>query len=95
MSASERDDVQHLVGHDVVLDTRGELLLYIGRLERATEWFFELVEADVHDLTATRTSKELYVMEAAKYGVKKNRKSVMVRKVEVVSISRLTDVIQY
>jgi hypothetical protein len=92
--SSEKDELQGYVGHNVVLDTRGELL-YIGRLERVSEWFFELVEADVHDLMATRTSKELYVMEAAKYGVKKNRKSVAVRKVEVVSVSRLDDVIQY
>jgi hypothetical protein len=94
VSTGEKDELADYVGKNVVLDTRGELL-YIGRLEKVSEWFFELAEADVHDLMATRTSKELYVMEAAKYGVKKNRKSVVVRKVEVVSISRLDDVIQY
>ena len=34
-------------------------------------------------------------MDAAKHGVKKNRKLVHVRKIEVVSLSRLSDVIIY
>lgn len=92
--ASEREALAGFVGQDVVLDTRGELL-YIGRLEKAGEWFLELAEADVHDLMASRTTKELYIMDAAKHGIKKNRRSVHVRRLEVVSISRLADVIIY
>jgi hypothetical protein len=75
MSTESGGAVQPFVGQDVVLDTRGELL-YIGRLEKATDWFLELADADVHDLAASRTTKELYIMDAAKHGVKKNRKLV-------------------
>lgn len=91
---SERDELAPFLGEDVVLDTRGELL-YLGRLAHVGEWFLELADADVHDMHESRTSKELYVMDAARHGVKKNRRSVHVRKVEVISISRLSDVIQY
>ena len=91
---TEQEELAPFVDLDVVLDTRGQLL-YIGKLKTAGEWFLELVEADVHDLAESRTSKELYVLEAAKFGVKKNRHSVHVRKVEVVSISRLSDVVIY
>lgn len=91
---SEKDELAGFVGENVVLDTRGELL-YIGRLERASDWFLELADADVHDLMASRTTKELYIMDAARHGVKKNRKAVSVRRVEVVSISKLSDVIIY
>lgn len=96
MSAGPDDlpELAPFVGADVVLDTRGELL-YIGRLEQVLAHFLVLVDADVHDLYGSRTSKELYVMDAAKHGVKKNRASVHVRKSEVVSLSRLEDVIQY
>ena len=94
MTTSERDELTAFVGQDVVLDTRGALL-YIGKLKQAGDWFLELVDADVHDLEESRTSKELYVLDAAKFGIKKNRHSVHVRKVEVVSISKLTDVIIY
>jgi hypothetical protein len=92
--STEKDELAPFVDQDVVLDTRGQLL-YIGKLKVAAEWFLELVEADVHDLAESRTSKELYVLEAAKFGVKKNRHSVHVRKVEVVSISKLSDVVIY
>ncbi len=93
-AGSERDELAPFLGEDVVLDTRGELL-YLGRLAHVGEWFLELADADVHDMHESRTSKELYVMDAARHGVKKNRRSVHVRKVEVISISRLSDVIQY
>jgi hypothetical protein len=79
---------------EVVLDTRGAIL-YLGRLVRVFEHFYELADADVHDVLDGRTSKELYIMEARKHGVKKNRKTVYVRKAEIVSISRLEDVIEY
>lgn len=90
----ERLELGKFVGHDVVLDCRGEIA-YLGRLVSVGDWFLELADADVHDMDSSRTSKEIYVMEAAKHGIKKNRYSVHVRKSEVVSISLLPDVIQY
>lgn len=91
---SDRDELAEFVGQDVVLDTRGELL-YVGRLAKVGDWFLTLEEADVHDLPTSRTSKEVYLIEAAKYGIKKNRHGVAVRKSEVVSISLLSQVILY
>jgi len=90
----EREEWAPFIGADVVLDTRGDLM-YIGKLDAVGDWFVTLVECDVHDLESTRTSKEVYIMEAAKLGVKKNRRSVAVRKSEVVSLSRLDEVIIY
>lgn len=91
---TEKAELNKFVGQDVVLDCRGEIA-YIGRLFAVGDWFLELTDADVHDMDSSRTSKEIYVMEAAKHGIKKNRHSVHVRKTEVVSISLLQDVIQY
>ncbi len=87
-------DESGLVGQDVVLDTRGPLV-YIGRLARIDEHFYEVQDVDVHDMLESQTTKERYVLEARKFGVKKNRRSVLVRKAEVVSLSRLEDVIEY
>ena len=91
---TEGEELASFLGEPVVLDTRGDLI-YIGTLEKAGDWFLVLTNADVHDLQSTRTSKELYVMDSAKHGVKKNRESVHVRKTEVVSISKLSDVTIY
>ena len=90
----ESAELQRYVGQDVVLDTRGELL-YIGRLEHVGEWFLTLADADVHDLTESRTRKDVYLIEAARFGIKKNRTRVLVRSREVVSLSSLEEVIVY
>lgn len=94
MADAESTELEGFVGQDVVLDTRGELI-YIGKLVKVLGSFYELEDADVHDVVSGRTSKELYILDARKHGVKKNRKNVYVRKVEIVSISRLSDVIEY
>jgi len=85
---------QSLVGQTVILDTSSQLL-YIGTLRSADDHFIELVDADVHDASESATSKEVYLIESKKYGIKKNRGSVFVRASLVVSISRLEDVIEY
>lgn len=90
----EAEEVGHLIGEDVVLDTRGEIL-YIGRLVAIAEYFYVLQDADVHDLVHGRTSKEIYILESFKYGVKKNRRNVYVRSNEILSLSALRDIIEY
>ncbi len=85
---------QQLVGQVVVLDTSSQLV-YLGTLKSMDDHFLELEDADVHDSNESPTSKEIYVIESRKYGVKKNRRSVFVRAGLVVSISRLEDVIEY
>ncbi len=49
----------------------------------------------MQEINDTQTNKELYVLEAKKSGVKKNRSRVQLCLDQVVSISRLDDVIQY
>lgn len=90
----EAAEVGHLIGEEVVLDTRGEIL-YIGRLVAIAEYFYVLKDADVHDLVHGRTSKEIYILESFKYGVKKNRRNVYVRSNEILSLSALRDIIEY
>lgn len=83
-----------LVGKDVVLDTRGPLV-YLGRLEGADGYCFTLADVDVHDMQDGHTPKEKYILDARKFGIKKNRTRVLVRRDEVVSLSLLEDVIEY
>jgi hypothetical protein len=55
--------------------------------------YLHLEEADVHDLRDTKTTREIYLVEARRLGVNSNRRLVMVRIADVVSISALDDVI--
>jgi len=82
------------VGTDVVLDTKSPLV-YIGRLEEADEWFLVLAEVDVHDRRDSHSTKDVYLMEAKKFGIRKNRERATVRANDVISISKLDDVTVY
>lgn len=84
-----------LVGSVVVVDTRAANLAYLGTLAAVWPEEIELADADVHDMQESKTAREVYVMEARKFGVQANRKSVWIRLSEVVSLSRLEDVIVY
>ena len=83
-----------LVGKTVVVDTDSSWL-YLGTLARVEDHFIVLTEADVHDRNESPSTKEQYIMDAKRYGVKPNRREVSIRKTLVVSASRLEDVITY
>jgi hypothetical protein len=82
------------VGSIVVLDTATPLL-NIGTLEQVRDGFLTLTDVDVQDSKQMNSSKELYILEARKFGVKKNRHRVEVRGDVIVSISKLEEVIEY
>ena len=92
--ASLADELQGMIGRDVVLDTRTPFV-YIGKLDSVGEHFLTLVDVDVYDTSETKTRKEVYVYETRKYGVKRNRTRCSVRICEVVSLSRLEDVVEF
>ena len=91
---SEAERLQDLVGREVVLDVEGPTL-YVGTLASVDEWFFELTDADVHDRDASNTTRDVYIINVRKYGIKKNRDRVLVRRSRVVSLSLLSDVTAY
>lgn len=92
--AAERDEVAGLIGSQVVLDTRSSFV-YAGTLKEWGESFVTLTDVDVHDVSEGRAGKELYILEARRNGVQKNRSEVLVRKDVVLSISRMEDVLSY
>ena len=88
------DELQEFRGKQVVVDTATSFL-YVGKIEEISEHFLTLTEVDVHDCNETQTTKEVYILEARKFGIRKNRKSVKIRQAQVISISLLDDVILY
>ena len=92
--SSLADELKAHIGHDIVLDTRTSFV-YIGKLESIGEHFLTLTDVDVYDTSETQTRKEVYVYETRKYGIKRNRARCSVRITEVVSLSRLEDVVEF
>jgi hypothetical protein len=81
------------VGEQVVLDMIGPYV-YVGLLAGEDTHYLLLEEADVHDLRDSSTTREQYVLDCRRHGVGANRHRVWVQKNQVVSLSRLEDVIQ-
>ena len=91
---SEAVELQKFVGEEVIIDTNCSMV-YIGQLKKVTDFFLEIEEVDVHDMGASSSNKEIYAMESKKFGIKKNRTSVSIFMREVISISKLEDVIVF
>ena len=93
MSDPASDDaLQPLIGRPVVLDA-ASLYVYVGTLAAADHRYLILEEADVHDLRDSNTTRELYVLDCKRHGIGANRKRVLVRRDEIVSLSALDDVV--
>lgn len=90
----EKDELSAYLGKPVVVDTSTSMI-YIGTLSDASGGFLTLVDVDVHDANEGGSTKEVYMLEARKFGIKKNRTSVKIRAAVVISISLLEDVIEY
>ena len=88
------EDCSPFMNEIVVVDT-GAPVVYIGTLTAVEHGALVLEDVDVHDMADTNTTKEMYILEARKYGVKKNRRSTHVRLDQVVGISKLDDIIEY
>lgn len=82
------------IGQVVVVDTTSSYV-YIGTLADVGDHFLAMKDVDAHDRNEGVSTKEKYIMEAKRFGVKPNRKEVSVRKAVIVGLSRLEDVITY
>jgi hypothetical protein len=88
------DDLSELIGEEVVIDVHAPYL-YLGVLQAVTATAFVLVKADVHFIHESQSTSEVYIQEAAEIGITPTREKVYVMRRDVVSISRLQDVIVY
>jgi small nuclear ribonucleoprotein (snRNP)-like protein len=84
--------LEELIGQKVVVDLRSQFVC-LGTLVRADEHFFEMRNADLHDLRDTDTTRENYVAASRSTGVKRNRKRLLLVRAEMVAVSRLEDVV--
>jgi hypothetical protein len=82
-----------LIGQAVVLDT-GENTIFLGRLVSHHSDGFWLEGADVHHQDEGHASREQYIAESARDGVRANRQRVFVFRSSVISISALADIIR-
>ena len=78
-------------GAEVVIDTDAGYLV-IGRLDRIGPDHLELAEADLHDHAEANSTKEVYVIESQRLGVRVNRRRVSLVRARLIAISRLDEI---
>ena len=85
--------IETLVGQKVVIDFNSSFVC-LGKLHAFDDSFFELVDADLHDLRDTQTTRDSYVAASKRTGIRPNRKKLLIARREVVAIGRFKDVIE-
>lgn len=75
----------------VVIDVES-LFVFAGTLVGGDHHYLILADADVHDLRDSKTTRDQYVLELRRHGIRVNRQRVHVRLDQIVSLSLLDDV---
>lgn len=82
-----------LIGHVVVVDLRSTYVC-LGTLVGLDHAFLELIDADLHDFRDSTATREVYVYDSARLGIRRNRARVLVRLDDVVAIARFDDILE-
>jgi small nuclear ribonucleoprotein (snRNP)-like protein len=80
-----------LIGQIVVVDLKSTYVC-LGMLVRCDELFLEVTDADLHDFRDSTATREVYVYDSARLGIRRNRTRVLVRMDDVVAITRFADI---
>ncbi len=83
--------VEEFRGRVVVLDLRSPYVC-LGTLTGADEEFLELRDADLHDFRDSSATREIYVYDSVRLGIRRNRERVLVRRDEVVGIGLFDEI---
>ena len=85
--------MNEFLNRNVVIDVEAQFV-YVGELAAVNVKDVVLVNADVHDLRDSATTREVYVLDTKVHGITANRKRVAVARSQIVSISLLEDVLE-
>jgi small nuclear ribonucleoprotein (snRNP)-like protein len=80
-----------LVGQEVVIDLASSYVC-LGTLRGLDAEFLDVADADLHDFRDSKATREIYVYDSARLGIRRNRARVLVRRADVVGITRVRDV---
>lgn len=80
-----------MMGQVVIVDLSSPYVC-LGTLVGIDHDFLELDDADLHDFRDSQATREIYVYDSARLGIRRNRAKVLVRRDEVVAITRFADV---
>jgi hypothetical protein len=83
--------LSRLIGQVVVVDLNAPYVC-LGTLVHLDAAFLELADADLHDLRDSAATREVYVYDSVRLGIRRNRARVLLARNEVVAITRFADI---
>jgi small nuclear ribonucleoprotein (snRNP)-like protein len=83
--------LESLLGKIVVVDLVSSYVC-LGTLTGCDFHYLELRDADLHDFRDSAGSREVYVHDSVRLGIRRNRARVLLRCDEVVAITRFDDI---
>lgn len=93
MSDSADFALAEFLNQTVVVDVESEYV-FAGTLVGGDHRYLILADADVHDLRDSKTNRDEYVLELRRHGIRPNRSRVYLNRDQVVSLSRLEEVVE-
>jgi small nuclear ribonucleoprotein (snRNP)-like protein len=80
-----------LIDQEVVIDLQSPYVC-LGTLRGLDAEFLEVADADLHDFRDSKATREVYVYDSARFGIRRNRARVLIRRAEVVGITLIRDI---
>jgi len=80
-----------LIGQIVVVDLSAPYVC-LGTLVNLDGDFLELADVDLHDFRDSTATREVYIYDSVRLGIRRNRARVLLRRHEVVAITRFADI---
>jgi len=80
-----------LMGQVVVVDLKSTFVC-LGTLVSCDDLFLELRDADLHDFRDSTATREVYVYDSARLGIRRNRARILIRLDDVVALTLFADI---
>ena len=86
--------LETMLGKTVVIDLISSYVC-LGDFVGCDAQFLELRDADLHDLRDSSATREIYIHDSVRLGIRRNRARVLVRRDEIVAIARFDDIASF
>jgi small nuclear ribonucleoprotein (snRNP)-like protein len=83
--------LEALLGKIVVVDLISTYVC-LGTLVGCDTQFLELRDADFHDFRDSPATREVYVHDSVRLGIRRNRARVLIRRDDIVAITRFDEI---
>ena len=80
-----------LMGQIVVVDLKSTFVC-LGTLVSCDDLFLEIRDADLHDFRDSAATREVYVYDSVRLGIRRNRTRVLIRLDDVIGLTRFDDI---